>query len=74
MSDDHKSRSIVEWIEDRFRERRIWSAGDLLPLAISAGYTKGDLWSYRVCVLPINKRLDPYSRQWIWIAVDGWPK
>jgi AAA domain-containing protein len=73
-----KSRGVcaVEWLEDRFRERREWESNELKRLATEAGISKNALWSPEVNALPIQKRQRFNAvgdSTWFWISRDGWP-
>jgi hypothetical protein len=68
--------AAVEWLEERFREKREWRSDDLKRDAAEAGVSKNALWSPEVLALPIRKakRTDATGEShWFWIAQDDWP-
>lgn len=75
--------TIVEWLEERFRERQQWPADEIKRAAREAGFNIGTLWSPEVNALPIHKRrwqsqtigIDNRIPEpcWLWEAMDGWP-
>jgi hypothetical protein len=75
---NRKSRGIcaVEWLIERFREKREWESDELRKSAGEAGVSKNALWSPEVNALPIKKRKrmnaegDP---AWFWVAEQDWP-
>lgn len=64
---------VIEWIAERFREKREWAAEDLYAACESAGFDKESLWIKDVRELPIRRRLHPRERRWTWRAAEGWP-
>ena len=67
----------VEWLEDKFREQRVWQASTLKELAKQDGLSKNALWEDDVLALPISKkreRLISGKMGWIWRAMDDWPE
>lgn len=73
-----KTRGVcaVEWLEERFREKREWASEDLKQAASEFGLSKNALWSDEVNGLPIRKvrRVDANGdAAWYWIAKPDWP-
>lgn len=71
-----KGQCAVEWLEERFRERREWESDELKRAASEAGISKNALWSDEAKALPIRKR--PVinaagDKTYHWIAEEGWP-
>jgi RecA-family ATPase len=75
---DRRPRGVVavEWLAEKFTERREWLSDELRRDATEAGVSKNALWSPEVNALPIVKRkmanADGVSHWW-WIAQTGWP-
>jgi len=71
-----RAESAVEWLAERFRERREWPSEELRTMAIEYGLSKNALWEPAVQALPIKKRqrstMDG-KRYWAWLADEGWP-
>jgi hypothetical protein len=68
--------AAVEWLTERFREKRDWTSDDLKAAAAAAGVSKNALWAPEVAALPIRKRPvtgDDGERHWHWEAMPGWP-
>jgi AAA domain len=66
----------VEWLTDRFREKREWESDVLKDDAANNGISKNALWSPEAQALPILKRQRINAagdRAWYWIADVGWP-
>lgn len=73
-----KPRGIVavEWLAERFRERREWPSDELKRAAAEAGLSKNALWSPEAMALPIRKSQHTNAageRYWFWTANPGWP-
>ncbi len=71
-----RGKCAVEWLTERFKEKREWESDDLRRLAAEYGISKNALWSEEVNALPISKRPRTNAqgdRYWLWIAQEGWP-
>jgi len=72
-----KGKSAVEWLEERFREKREWESVELRSMGKEHGITSYALFeSPEVLALPIKKRkrMNANGEQyWVWQAEDGWP-
>ena len=73
-----KPRGVVaiEWLAERFREKREWLSDDLVSAGREAGVSRNALFSPEVAALPIVKRQNTYadgSRHWTWTAAPNWP-
>jgi hypothetical protein len=71
-----RAMSAIEWLEDRFRERREWPSDELRTEALLFGLSKNALWEPEVQALPISKRQQTTmdgKRCWVWTAQHGWP-
>lgn len=72
-----RATSAIEWLEERFREKRKWLSEDLRTEAMAYGLSKNALWEPAVQALPIHKKQEMTMdgrRCWFWVAEDGWPK
>jgi hypothetical protein len=71
-----RGQCAVEWLTDRFREKREWESDVLREDADNNGISKNALWSPEAQALPILKRQRINAagdRKWFWIADTGWP-
>ena len=71
-----RGQCAVEWLTERFRERREWESDELKRMAFQNGLSKNALWSPEVNALPISKRRRHSAAGdefWVWVAHDGWP-
>lgn len=67
----------VEWLTERFREKREWESDVLKDDAANNGISKNALWSPEAQALPILKRQRINAagdRAWYWVADVGWPR
>jgi hypothetical protein len=68
--------AAVDWLAERFREKKEWPSEDLKEAAANAGLSKNALWSPEVQALPIRKTQvtgEDGTRYWAWQAHPGWP-
>ncbi len=72
-----KGKSAVEWLQERFREKREWESTEIRAMGREHGITSYALFeSPEVLALPIRKRkrMNANGEQyWVWQAEDGWP-
>lgn len=70
------TKSAVEWITDRFRERSVWRLDTLLLIGRSVGLGYEALHSPEVLSLPIRRTVQINSNnkeEWSWRACRNWP-
>ncbi len=72
-----KGKSAVEWLQERFREKREWESTEIRAMGREHGITSYALFeSPEVLALPIRKRkrMNANGEQyWVWQAEEGWP-
>jgi hypothetical protein len=71
-----RGQCAVEWLTERFREKREWESDVLKDDAANNGISKNALWSPEAQALPILKRQRINAagdRAWYWVADVGWP-
>jgi hypothetical protein len=74
-----KSRGVcaVEWLTERFQEKREWESEDITRAGREAGVSRNALWSPEVNALPFRRKKRVSADGvpcWMWIADDGWPQ
>jgi hypothetical protein len=72
------TRTVVAWLEDRFREKREWPSDVIVPMGVAAGFSFNALVkSKEVKALPIRRQPvrepDGSVAAWLWIAKPDWP-
>jgi hypothetical protein len=75
---EKKPRGIVavEWLADRFRERREWPSDELHRAAAEAGISRNALFSPEAQALPIRRKRHVNAggeSHWTWAALPEWP-
>lgn len=74
-----RAQNAAEWLEDRFRERRVWPSDDLFDLARAEGISRNAIFEAGGPngVLPLLREqitpADGGRRYWQWTARPGWP-
>lgn len=65
--------SIEAWMEERFREKRVWIANDLKEYAIVSGFSFNAYKTYKKGVRKKQVPDENGGGTWVWEALHGWP-